>query len=237
MLRTVQCDLCDDCSITWATKECFHEAQDPGSRVYSAACRRLGVAVGGRQDSLRVEVDNFDRSLCDKDTPIKEQQFVTQLVDGKLLTERIVQGTSKRLVGTTLRELEREGASATTVAEEQAADAEREKLAGNQAFQKREYGQAAVHYTVALERPAFASGRPRAVVLANRSACFLKLGDHGRALEDAAAAAGFDDTYAKAHFRRGLALHALGRYREALPELSSGGGGKPDFDRPQRIHT
>ena len=41
----------------------------------------------------------------------------------------------------------------------------------------------------------------------------------GRALEDAAAAAGFDDTYAKAHFRRGLALHALGRYREALPEL------------------
>ena len=111
VLHTVQCDLCDDCSIIWATKECFNEAQDPGSRVYSAACRRLGVAVGGRQDSLRVEVDNFDRSLCDKDTPIKEQQFVTQLVDGKLLTERIVQGTSKRLVGTTLRELEREGAS------------------------------------------------------------------------------------------------------------------------------
>ena len=153
-------------------------------------------------------------------TPIKEQQFVTQLVDGKLLTERIVQGTSKRLVGTTLRELEREGASATTVAEEQAADAEREKLAGNQAFQKREYGQAAVHYTVALERPAFASGRPRAVVLANRSACFLKLGDHGRALEDAAAAAGFDDTCAKAHFRRGLALHALGRaYQAGAAEL------------------
>ena len=175
MLHAVQCDVCDDCSIIRATKECFHEARDPGSRVYSAACRRLGVAVGGRQDSLRVEVANFDRSLCDKDTPIKE------LVDGRLLTERIVQGTSKRLVGTTLRELEREGASATTVAEEQAADAEREKLAGNQAFQKREYGQAAVHYTVALERPAFASGRPRAVVLANRSACFLKLGDHGRA--------------------------------------------------------
>ena len=219
VLHTVQCDLCDDCSIIWATIECFNEAQDPGSRVYSAACRRLGVAVGGRQNSMRVEVDNFDRSLIDENIPIKEQQFVTQLVDGKLLTERIVQGTSKRLVGTTLRELEREGASATTVAEEQAADAEREKLAGNQAFQKREYGQAAVHYTVALERPAFASGRPRAVVLANRSACFLKLGDHGRALEDAAAAAGVDDTYAKAHFRRGLALHALGRYREALPEL------------------
>ena len=121
MLHAVQCDLRDGCSIIWATKACFHEAQDPGSRVYSAACRRLGVAVGGRQDSLRVEVDNFDRSLCDKDTPIKEQQFVTQLVDGRLLTERIVQGTSKRLVGTTLRELEREGASSSTVAEERAA--------------------------------------------------------------------------------------------------------------------
>ena len=47
------------------------------------------------------------------------------------------------------------------------------------------------------------------MVLANRSACFLKLGDHGRALEDAPAAAGFDDTYAKAHFRRGLAVLSL----------------------------
>ena len=70
-------------------------------------------------------MDNFDRSLCDKDTPIKEQQLVTQLVDGRLLTERIVQGTSKRLVGTTLRELEREGASSSTVAEERAADGAR----------------------------------------------------------------------------------------------------------------
>ena len=77
VLHTVQCDLCDDCSIIWATKECFHEAQDPGSRVYSAACRRLGVAVGGRQNSMRVEVDNFDRSLCDENIPIEEQQFVT----------------------------------------------------------------------------------------------------------------------------------------------------------------
>jgi tetratricopeptide (TPR) repeat protein len=118
-----------------------------------------------------------------------------------------------------VRELEQEGATTATIDEEQAFDAEREKLSGNQAFSKREYGQAAVHYTVALDRPAFSSGHGRAVVLANRSACFLKLGDHQRALADAVASVGEDASYAKAHFRRGLALHALNRFREALPEL------------------
>ena len=219
VLHTVQCDLCDDCSIVWATRQCFDEGAPDGPRVYTAACKRLAVSAGGKKDAIRTEVDNYDRTLLCKETPIKEQQFVTQLVDGKLVTERIVKGTSKRLVGTTVRELEQEGATSATIDEEQAFDAEREKLAGNQAFSKRESGQAAVHYTVTLDRPAFAGGHSRAVVLANRSACFLKLGDHQRALEDAVASVGEDTSYAKAHFRRGLALHALNRFREALPEL------------------
>ena len=120
-----------------------------------------------------------------------------------------------------------------------------------------------MHYTVALDRPFFGAGRPRAVLLSNRSACFLKLGDHDKALADAEAAAELDvggprgspsrriirgdesrrrrgchvdipwstprceatrrpqATYAKAHFRSGLALHALGRYRDALPCLGA----------------
>jgi tetratricopeptide (TPR) repeat protein len=54
----------------------------------------------------------------------------------------------------------------------------------------------------------------------NRAACFLKLGQLEKALQDAdscvaTAPAGF----VKGHFRRGLALHAMGQYNEALPSL------------------
>ena len=54
----------------------------------------------------------------------------------------------------------------------------------------------------------------------NRAACFLKLGQLEKALQDAdscvaTAPAGF----VKGHFRRGLALHAMGHYHEALPSL------------------
>lgn len=89
-----------------------------------------------------------DDALADAGVPADEQQFVTQDVGGALLAERVVSsGSSKRLIGATRRELDAEGAAATAPAEEAAADAEREKYAGNQAFASREYGQAAVHYT------------------------------------------------------------------------------------------
>ena len=57
------------------------------------------------------------------------------------------------------------------------------------------------------------------MIYANRAACFLKLGHHDKALADADACLAAAPTNVKGHFRRGLALHALGRWREALPSL------------------
>lgn len=219
VLHTIQCDLCEDCAVVWADGATFDAAKPEGPKVFSAACANLTVDAG---DGRTVASSTADDVRDDTGVAADEQQFVTADVGGVLLTERCVTaGTSKRLVGATRRELDAEGASDATVAEEAALDADREKYAGNQAFGNREYGQAAVHYTLALERPHFGAGRPRAVLLTNRSACFLKLGQHDKALADAEAAVGIDATYCKAHFRRGLALHALGRFRDALPALGA----------------
>ena len=57
------------------------------------------------------------------------------------------------------------------------------------------------------------------VALANRSACFLKMGEHERALADARACVAAESTYVKGHFRVGLSLHAAGRFGEAVVAL------------------
>ena len=58
------------------------------------------------------------------------------------------------------------------------------------------------------------------VAYANRSACFLKLGDFEKALRDATRCAEMAPTFVKGRFRVGLALHALGRFAEAAAELA-----------------
>lgn len=126
-----------------------------------------------------------------------------------------------------------------------------EKAKGNEAFKAGEYAQAILFYTMALDRAAElpdatavnewlttattttpttmttnSSGKitqlfDRHIILSNRSACFLKLGHHDKALKDGTDAETLDPTYVKGIFRKGLALHAMGRYEEAIKSLSS----------------
>ncbi len=106
-------------------------------------------------------------------------------------------------------------------------ECEHNKRRGNEAFEAGEYAQAILLYSLALDKAdelpdkdgGVKSLFPRHILLCNRSACFLKLGQHEKALDDAARAQAMEPTYVKAWFRRGLALHALGRYAEALPIL------------------
>jgi len=113
------------------------------------------------------------------------------------------------------------------------AECEQNKARGNEAFGTGEYGQAILLYSLALDKaeelPDAGTGAaastekqlfPRDVVYSNRAACFLKLGQHEKAEEDAARALEINPKNIKANFRRGLALHAMGRYRDALPVLA-----------------
>merc|ERR1712150_54019 len=61
---------------------------------------------------------------------------------------------------------------------------------------------------------------PSDIVLSNRAACFLKLGQHEKAEADAAQALKLNPQNIKALFRQGLALHAMEQYEQALPILA-----------------
>jgi hypothetical protein len=182
-------------------------------------------AVPGENGSLAAEAlaagNSAQQSFSDPRS--EEQHFLTRLIDGKLVTEVAVQigsGWKSR------REMDLENASAASVTArellENAHRAENEKKSGNQAFENAEYAQAAVHYTVAIDLAASADSLstlfPKPVnpllhaCYSNRAACFLKLGHHEKALADANSCIAIaPEAFVKGHFRRGLALHALGR--------------------------
>ena len=114
------------------------------------------------------------------------------------------------------------------------AECEKNKSRGNEAFGTGEYAQAILLYSLALDKAdelpdagddnAIKEGRkqlfPRDVTLSNRAACFLKLGQHEKAEQDAKRAMEINPQNVKAMFRRGLSLHALARYQEAIPFLA-----------------
>jgi len=88
------------------------------------------------------------------------------------------------------------------------------RQAGNEMYRASDFLQAAMEYTATLELDP-----TMAAVWANRSQCWLKLGEHGKALEDAAKCTELDPANAKGWFRQGISLHALQRYPEAIAPL------------------
>lgn len=111
-------------------------------------------------------------------------------------------------------------------------ECEKNKARGNEAFGAGEYAQAILLYTLVLDKAdelpdaqegSSGSGKtlfPRDVTLSNRAACFLKMGDHERAADDAKKAAAINPDNVKAHFRHGLALHAMKKYDQAIQVLA-----------------
>jgi Flp pilus assembly protein TadD len=102
-------------------------------------------------------------------------------------------------------------------------ECEQNKARGNEAFGAGEYGQAILLYTLVLDKASELTDAklfPCDVVYSNRAACFLKLGQHEKALDDAETALAINRDNLKALFRKGLSLHAMGRYYEALPVLA-----------------
>jgi tetratricopeptide (TPR) repeat protein len=114
------------------------------------------------------------------------------------------------------------------------------KNRGNELFKDNDYGQAIIHYSQAIVELEADLGRTHgeqtrrhqddeekgkaseanALLLScysNRAACALKLGQHENSLEDANKCIEMDKKHVKGLFRKGLSLHALGRYQEACP--------------------
>jgi len=234
VVHTIQADLCDGLTLEYG-EGLLVEGQE---KIYHAGVKALQVS--GHGGKLSTDAD-YIRDGAGDELP-EEQHFITQVVAGELLVEKAVRVGDR---WSTARELALESAAAKAVTarerEELAHQAERSKLSGNQAFQNAEYAQAAVHYTMAIDQAGSASkglatdgndegaadggDKPAALLTlvtacySNRAACFLKLGQHERAIEDAESCIRSNPKFVKGHFRKGLALHAMGRPYEALPCL------------------
>ena len=102
-------------------------------------------------------------------------------------------------------------------------ECELQKKKGNEAFSLGEYAQAAVCYSLALDKATTLKTSTIDfvhILYSNRAACFLKLGHHEKALDDANNALQLEPKFVKALFRKGLAYHAMKQYKEALPVLA-----------------
>jgi tetratricopeptide (TPR) repeat protein len=110
-------------------------------------------------------------------------------------------------------------------------ECEQNKARGNEAFGAGEYAQAVLLYSLSLDKaeelPDANESTPtkkqlfsRDVVLTNRAASFLKLGQHEKAAADAQRAREINPHNVKALFRHGLALHAMKQYQDAIPILA-----------------
>lgn len=219
VLHTTQVDL--SCRVVLRFAEGLFQ---PGHKVYHAGTTDMNIIIDGGRSSVHADyVADMPNPPLTEAAP-EEQTFITQIIGGELLTEPALQ-VGNRFVPQ--RELDLESATQAEVTarekEELANQAERQKLCGNQSFVAHEYSQAAVHYTMAIDHASHMEKTARDVMLcacySNRAACFLKLGQHEKALEDATKCIESNPHFVKGHFRRGLSLHALGRYDEALPSL------------------
>lgn len=99
-------------------------------------------------------------------------------------------------------------------AEERSRLAQAKREQGNELFRASDFMQAAAEYSMALELDP--SLDP---VWANRSQCWLRMGDHDKALADAVRCTEVNPLNSKGWFRKGMAYHAMERYIDAVPAL------------------
>ncbi|KAI6189640.1 hypothetical protein M3Y97_00030500 [Aphelenchoides bicaudatus] len=88
--------------------------------------------------------------------------------------------------------------------------AEEEKIKGNEAFKKGDYPTAIKHYTEAVKR-----NPENHIIYSNRAACFTKLMEFQRAIDDCDICIKKDPKFLKAHLRKGGALQAMHEYGRA----------------------
>lgn len=94
--------------------------------------------------------------------------------------------------------------------------ADKFKAAGNDFYGKSDYENALIYYQKALDvikNPIFYS---------NRAACYARLGQHEKVIEEATKALKIQPKYFKCVVRRGLSYEHLGKYEDALLDFTSG---------------
>lgn len=192
--------------------------RDHVGRLYHCNAPGLSVGFGGAGSKLEVvgksgEVQYFTRLGATGSDPL-----VTDVVrrgEGEFPVDLEGDRINARTAGyPSNANFEQPEPEAPPLSEENRRKAEVKRQAGNEMFRANDFLQAAMEYTGALELDPSVSA-----LYANRSQCWLKVGNHDKALEDAVKCTEVDPTNAKGWFRKGMSLHAMKRFPEAIPAL------------------
>lgn len=210
-MGTIQVDECQD-----NVEVVFAEVDHMG-RVYhqNSPGLKINWRLGGDENSHQIGRTGAAQWCTSVDTSKRSNADVlitTPVVRGEGQFPIDLTGQPFQVPGGILPEPEEETGPA---AEERKKQAEEKRLKGNDMFRASDFMQATMLYTAALELDPTA-----ATVWANRSQCWLKLGDHDKALADAVKVTEIDPSNAKGWFRKGMSLHAMKRFAEAIPALA-----------------
>lgn len=198
-LGTVQCDEC----VKGYIRILFQEPEHFGMCVHQNS-PVLEVGIGGDKP-LKIGLAN-------------NVQHYTRLGEsGQLESEAMVRGEKEMPLNFTgtgkNRNMEPDG-EPLLASEEDRLKAEAKREEGNSAFRANDFVQAAVYYSEAI-----ALCGDLHLAYANRAQCWLKTGNLEKALDDAVKCTELAPDYAKGWFRKGMALHAMERFAQALPAL------------------
>jgi len=209
-VATIQCDEC----VKGHTRIRFYEPEHVGFFVHHNS-PGLQVAVEGA-DSLTLGLAEA-RQYISRPRPGGEgMQFVTESVvrgEGDFPINAMGDGLSRGRADA-VKTGEEPDAETAPRDEEKRIRAEERRQEGNSAFKANDFLQAAVFYTEAIDLCP-----DLYLAWANRAACFLQTAQPDKAVEDATRCTELAPDYAKGWFRKGMALHVLKRYGDAIPAL------------------
>ncbi|GMH73216.1 hypothetical protein TrST_g7037 [Triparma strigata] len=208
---TVQIDLSSSCTCNYSPST-FSGVDD---RLYHAGATDLKVNYAGQT----VECDYVKDGARQRGEQSKEEyQFAVFVNEGKLVNEPLTRIGNKFLTGDIKDE---PSALTSTMITEKLKEVAQHKEEGNEAFKNGEYAQAVLFYTLGVEKVTpILPNEIYPMLLSNRSACFLKLGHHEKALKDASECVAVSPSNVKGLFRKGVSLHAMGQWTEACEVLT-----------------
>merc|ERR1712039_59593 len=201
-IATVQCDECTEGAV----------------RILFSELEHIGTFYHQNSPALEVAVDGHDLTKIGN---AEHRQFATspRPEPGAFYTHEVVRGENDyplHINPGDPAKLATQGESekVNSSDEQQRARAEAKRADGNNAFKANDFLQAAVYYTEAT-----GLCPDLHLAWANRALCMLQTGQLERALDDATKCTELAPDYAKGWFRKGVALHGLKRYGEAIPAL------------------
>ncbi|CAE7538356.1 Sgta, partial [Symbiodinium pilosum] len=202
-LGTLQVDECDESvAVKFAERDhvgkAYHQ-NSPGFSISWGLCGTSNSTMVGKAGAF---------------------QLLTCMVDAALRTDAVRRGEGEFPLdfGTATAVPDQPEPEAVPADEQRRQEAEKHRLAGNDMFRASDFSQAAALYSLALQL-----APELGAVWANRAQCWLKLGNHEKALADAKKCTEVEPMNPKGWFRQGISLHAMQRYTDAIPALLEAG--------------